>query len=184
MPTIITHGIIGLAGSKSADNKKFKLTFWVLSILVTILPDFDMISFRFGVNYGDFFGHRGFSHSIVFALIVAALFSLVAHNILKIKVRKYRFFLAYFFILAISHSILDAFTDGGLGVAFFSPFDNARYFFPYTPIKVAPISPGRFFSLNGLKVLLSEFIYVWIPVTFITFVIKVYKRKSKPFHST
>ena len=27
---------------------------------------------------------------------------------------------------------------GGLGVAFFSPFSNARYFLPWRPIRVAP----------------------------------------------
>jgi inner membrane protein len=35
-----------------------------------------------------------------------------------------------------SHGILDAFTNGGLGVAFFAPFDKTRYFFPVTPMKL------------------------------------------------
>nr|HRC76832.1 rhodanese-like domain-containing protein [Kouleothrix sp.] len=32
------------------------------------------------------------------------------------------------------HGVLDAMTDGGLGVAFFAPFSATRYFFPFRPI--------------------------------------------------
>jgi inner membrane protein len=178
MPTIITHGIIGVAGIKTSSPKKFKILFWILSLLAPILPDFDIISFKFGISYGDFFGHRGFSHSILFAAIIAVLFSLITSKLLRTKESKYSYHIIYFVILIISHTILDAFTNGGLGVAFFSPFDNTRYFFPYTPIKVAPISPRRFVSLNGLYVLLSEFICVWIPTILLIIVIKKYKGKT------
>jgi hypothetical protein len=46
-------------------------------------------------------------------------------------------------------------TDGGLGVAFFAPFHNERYFFPWRPIAVSPIGMG-FFSERGLEVIISE----------------------------
>jgi inner membrane protein len=52
----------------------------------------------------------------------------------------------YLFLATASHGVLDAMTDGGLGVAFFSPFDNRRYFLPWRPIVVSPISIARFFS--------------------------------------
>jgi hypothetical protein len=68
----------------------------------------------------------------------------------------------YFFIAAASHGVLDAFTDGGLGVAFFSPFDTRRYFFPVTPISVSPVGVS-FFSVHGLFVLLSELVWLWLP---------------------
>jgi inner membrane protein len=57
-----------------------------------------------------------------------------------------------FFLITASHGILDAFTNGGLGIALFSPFDNSRYFFPFRPIQVSPIGAG-FFSMRGLRVL-------------------------------
>jgi hypothetical protein len=41
-----------------------------------------------------------------------------------------RFFL---FLATASHGILDAFTDGGRGIAFFAPFGTERYFFPHHP---------------------------------------------------
>ena len=68
----------------------------------------------------------------------------------------------YFFVVTASHGILDAMTDGGLGVAFFAPFDDTRYFFPFRPIKVSPIGLS-FFSDRGLDVIGSELLWVWIP---------------------
>jgi inner membrane protein len=54
-------------------------------------------------------------------------------------------------------------TDGGLGIAFFAPFDNERYFFPWRPIAVSPISVTAFFSERGLAVIRSEILWIWIP---------------------
>jgi len=54
-------------------------------------------------------------------------------------------------------------TDGGLGVAFFAPFDNHRYFLPWTPIRVSPIGIGRFFTSRGAAVIRSEFLWIWVP---------------------
>jgi len=53
-------------------------------------------------------------------------------------------------------------TNGGLGVAFFSPFDTTRYFFAIRPVDVSPIDVGEF-SAYGLKVLASEAIWIWLP---------------------
>ncbi|WP_210516122.1 hypothetical protein [Hymenobacter terricola] len=54
-------------------------------------------------------------------------------------------------------------TTGGLGVAFFSPWDLKRYFFSLRPIKVSPISIRAFFSGRGLRVLASEGLWVGLP---------------------
>jgi inner membrane protein len=54
-------------------------------------------------------------------------------------------------------------TDGGLGVAFFAPFNNHRYFLPWRPIHVSPIGAGRFFTHRGVEVLQSELLWIWLP---------------------
>src|SRR5215475_10704893 len=54
-------------------------------------------------------------------------------------------------------------TDGGSGVAFISPFNNDRYFFPRRPIRVSPIGVSRFFTERGLEVLASELLWIWLP---------------------
>jgi inner membrane protein len=70
----------------------------------------------------------------------------------------------YFFLATASHGLLDAMTDGGLGVAFFAPFDNHRYFLPWTPIRVSPIGIGRFFTSRWLAVIRREILWIWVPV--------------------
>jgi hypothetical protein len=91
--------------------------------------------FPLGIRHEGMFGHRGLSHSLVFALVVSLIVSFLA--LPRIPQRWTRFLLlCYFFVVTASHGILDAMTDGGLGVAFFAPFDDTRYLFPFRPIKV------------------------------------------------
>ena len=54
-------------------------------------------------------------------------------------------------------------TDGGIGVAFWAPFDAGRYDLPWRPIVVSPLGVRRFFSAWGLAVLASEARWVWLP---------------------
>jgi len=42
-------------------------------VLCSVIPDLDAIGFRFGIHYGDFWGHRGFTHSLIFAALLAGL---------------------------------------------------------------------------------------------------------------
>jgi inner membrane protein len=94
------------------------------------------------------FGHRGFTHSILFALLCGAIGALFCRS---------RNAFLYLFLAVLSHPILDAMTNGGRGVAFFSPFSNHRYFFPWRPIKVSPI------GAIDINVLWSELRWVWLP---------------------
>jgi inner membrane protein len=64
----------------------------------------------------------------------------------------------------LSHGVLDAFTSRGGGVALLWPLDNARIFFDFRPILTAPISLQRFFSAEGLAVIQSELLWVWLPL--------------------
>jgi inner membrane protein len=67
-------------------------------------------------------------------------------------------------------------TDGGLGVAFFAPFDRGRYFFAWRPLAVSPIGVGSFFSHWGAAVLLNEIQYVWAPLSLIWFIASILRR--------
>jgi inner membrane protein len=60
-----------------------------------------------------------------------------------------------------SHGILDAFTNGGLGVAFFSPFNPTRYFFPVRPIPVSPMSGAALLTSRGWRVIVGELMLLW-----------------------
>lgn len=139
----------------------------ILSAICGILPDFDVLAFKFHIPYSSVFGHRGFSHSILFAALMALIFTMAFFSFEKYEKKiRLRYFMVLFAAM-LSHSVLDAFTDGGLGVAFLSPFINDRYFSPFQFIPVAPISPRKFFSDRGLSVILSEIVFVWFPLVFI-----------------
>src|SRR4030042_6463779 len=77
--------------------------------------------------------------------------------------KQWFFYLIFFFLLSTSHGILDAFTNGGLGIALLSPFDKTRYFSPWRPIMVSPIGVISFFGRWGLAVIKSELLWVWLP---------------------
>jgi inner membrane protein len=133
----------------------------------SVIPDLDVIGFRFGVPYGDFWGHRGFTHSLVFAALLAGAviatgFRRGAPNLGRLPL------FCYLFLATASHGVLDAMTNGGLGVAFFSPLENSRYFFPWRPIRVSPIGVGRFFSQRGYLILQSELLWIWLPAGIFT----------------
>jgi inner membrane protein len=155
VPTIVTHPAVALLRTWWPRLSRRVV---VAGAIATVLPDADVVSFALGIPYDHPFGHRGFTHSILFAAIVAA----IAARLLATRGERGRAF-AFLFLCAVSHPILDAMTNGGLGVAFFAPLSNARSFFPWTPIRVSPIG-ARFFSVRGLATLQSEVVTVWLPL--------------------
>ena len=158
MPTVFSHAIVAVAVGHVYPEQRLPPRFWVWSAICSMLPDADVIGFAFGVRYADPLGHRGLSHSFFFAavvgIIVAALYGAQGPRRVWLA--------AYFAVVTASHALLDALTDGGLGVALFAPFSNERYFFPWRPIEVSPIGPN-FFSGRGMRVLLSELRWIWVP---------------------
>jgi inner membrane protein len=137
-----------------------------------MLPDLDVVGMRFGIAYGSEFGHRGFSHSLLFALAVA-LTGCVFHGFLRSNAMKVFSFL---FAATASHGILDAFTNGGHGIEFLWPFSPERFFAPYQVIQVSPLGLSRFLSWQGLAVLRSEAIWVWLPCIAVGFMLLVVRR--------
>lgn len=169
MASAFTHAFFALAlGRVYASAAEVPARFWLLSALCAVMPDADVIAFVFHIPYGAVLGHRGLTHSLPFALMTATLVVLVFFR--GGEFRKGAL-VVYFFLVTASHGVLDALTDGGLGVAFFAPFDGARYFFPWRPLVVSPIGVGSFFSEWGLAVILSEFVWVWLPSLIVVFVV-------------
>ena len=135
MASIFSHGLVAYTTTKLVDYKSSKLLV-LLAIGSAVLPDLDVLAFKFGISYSDPFGHRGFSHSILFAVLWSTILVFIFG-----KSRKLIFFLVIL-LSTVSHGVLDAMTTGGKGIGFFIPFDNSRYFFPWRIIKVSPIISG------------------------------------------
>ena len=161
MPTIFSHAIFAVVAGKSAVSKSVTIWFWLITAVCAIISDADVVGFSFGVKYDSLFGHRGFTHSILFAVLFGSLIAFFVHKYLLTGLSLTKLVL-YFSLVTFSHPLLDLLTNGGLGVALFAPFSSERYFFPWRPIEVSPIGL-RFFSDGGLSVILSEIIWVWLP---------------------
>jgi inner membrane protein len=142
--------------------------FWVLSAVCGVLPDADALGFYLGVPYGSTFGHRGFTHSLLFALIIGLLVTELFFGNAPRFSREWWSLVAFFFVVTASHPLLDMLTNGGLGAAIFSPFDTTRLFFPWRPVQVSPIGVASFFTARGLAVIKSELLWIWLPLTVVT----------------
>jgi inner membrane protein len=162
MASAFGHAAVSLALNQTGLVKQYSWRLMACGVVLSVLPDADSVGFTLGVPYGSFWGHRGFSHSILFAVLISIFTQVLLFRNGKSLGEAIRVFL-FLFLSCVSHSILDAMTTGGLGVAFFSPFDNARYFLPFRPIKVSPISINAFFNGKGWAVIQSESIWIGIP---------------------
>ncbi|TVZ58776.1 inner membrane protein [Flavobacteriaceae bacterium MAR_2010_105] len=168
MASIFGHGVLGYTIAKVASPNLKPLI--ILAIVSAILPDIDVLGFDLGVQYESAMGHRGFTHSIVFALIWALVLMLIWGKSHK----KLYFFVV--FLSTLSHGVLDALTTGGRGVGFLIPFDSTRYFFPYQFIKVSPLGFERFFSDWGLEVILSELKWIMLPCLIVLVILRFNKK--------
>jgi len=146
-----------LYASFKSDTVNFRL--WLMAAICSVIPDVDVIAFQWGIPYESPWGHRGFTHSLVFALCLAFLLTLYYR---KLNSTPWAVFWLCF-VSGASHAVLDAMTNGGLGVALFWPFSLERIFLPFRPIQVSPIGVNCFFSEWGLRVIASELIWVLLP---------------------
>ncbi|NYI17808.1 inner membrane protein [Xanthomonas arboricola] len=160
MPTIMTHAAVPLALWCASERGRVSPRLLAAGVLAAMLPDADVAAFALHIPYADAFGHRGASHSLLFAAVMALLGG-AAHRLLRADAVQAAVFL---FVCAASHPLLDALTSGGLGVALGWPWDQTRWFAPWRPIRVSPFATG-FFNARGLDTLLSELRWVWLPLT-------------------
>jgi inner membrane protein len=160
MPTTLTHTLVGLGLAELFATRPMPLSFYGLTVALSLLPDLDVVSFRLGIPYHSRFGHRGFSHSLCCAAVISLCVAALGSSYFAMP---WWLLGAFSFVVVVVHSLLDALTNGGGGIAFFSPFDDGRYFFPWRPVQVSPIGLAVF-SRSGLRALLSEIVWIWLPL--------------------
>lgn len=176
MPTILTHPAVPLAIGVALGSRAVSKPLLLAGVIASALPDLDVIAFRFGLAYAHDFGHRGASHSILFALVMGLLASLAARPLRASRGLAFLFV----FVAGLSHPLLDMCTNGGLGAALWWPFSDERFFFPAQVIEASPLSLRRFLSPAGAKVLGSELLWVWLPCMAVALAaLLVRRRKSR-----
>lgn len=159
MPTVFSHPAPVLALTMALGSRTVPARLLFFGVLCAVLPDADVVGFRLGIPYADILGHRGFFHSLAFALGMGLVGAGLAPALRCGRMAA----LGVGFFAVASHILLDAMTSGGLGVAAFWPVEQGRVFCPWRPIRVSPIGLRAFLSQRGVDVLLSELRWVWLP---------------------
>jgi inner membrane protein len=126
-----------------------------------LCPDADALLVAAGSHYEGQFGHRGFSHSLLFALSAAVVTFFVAR-----RWGTKPWFTAFLAFLAVgSHGLMDSMTYRTRGIPFLWPFTEARFQLPWRPIPPAPFGE-HFFSRRGFDVMCIEMVY-FLPLTLV-----------------
>lgn len=173
MPTVFTHAIVPLAAGIALGQARIPPHLVAAGMAAAILPDADVAMFKLGVDYAHAFGHRGASHSLVFALACGVLAACCARWLRAPASGAF----VFVGLSAASHPLLDMLTDGGLGVALFWPWSDARHFAPWRVIEVSPFA-NRFFSARGLEVMLSELRWIGLPTLSVACIAARLRRRS------
>jgi inner membrane protein len=161
MASVLSHPAVPLGLALGMGSKRITPALLAAGVAGSVLPDVDAIGFWLGVPYRGILGHRGLTHSLLFALLVGAAGALCAAG--STHPSRAASVLAFLFVCTASHGVLDALTNGGLGVAFFSPFSNHRYFLPWRVLEVSPIGIGGLGLGRAMTILGSELRWIWLP---------------------
>ena len=171
MPTIISHAAVPLALGIGLGEKRIPRALLAAGVVASMLPDADVILFRFGASYDTPWAHRGFSHSLTFAILLGALAALILKRCSPPLLA-----FAFVAVSAASHGLLDMMTNGGHGVAVLWPFTNDRYFFDWRPIRVAPLALSRF-PPRAAAIVRTEFLWIWVPAIIVALGLRFWRRR-------
>jgi len=162
MPTVFAHALTGSAIAVLLPRLAHRRRLVIALAAVAVLPDADVLGFWLGIPYEHALGHRGFSHSILFAVLVGCAMPWLLH---RCEPPRVKLWLAVGYALATaSHGIQDAMTDGGLGIGFWLPFSEARSFLPFRPVLTSSLNPAHALGLRGFQVLANEALWIGLPV--------------------
>lgn len=156
LATLITHPVVPLAIGMGLGQSIIPRRLLIAGVLLSVLPDLDVLMPYLGVPWGSVYAHRGLSHSISFAVLVSLLMLFVLQSNRMVT-------FVFSLTVVLSHTMLDALTWGGQGVALYWPFDAQRVQFDSRPIPASPMSITGFMRWGGY-VLRNELKVIWAPL--------------------
>lgn len=174
MASLLTHAALPILVGRAARLPRRLI---VLATVCACVSDLDVVGYAFNVRDGDWWGHRGLAHSLLFAAVIAVSFAVLGFR--GRPRRELKTAAWVLFAAAASHGVVDALTYGEGGVAFFSPFSNARLHFPLQPVPVSPLGAAEFFSKWGVAVLLNELLWIVLPVLVLVRVVQTWRSPSR-----
>ncbi len=160
MPTVFSHIVFPVAAAVALGRARVPTSMLLAGMLATVVPDFDGIAFKLGIPYGGMWGHRGYTHTLGFALVMGLFGLLLAR---RWQLPKWKAYL-WIALCTFSHPVADTLTNGGIAIPLYWPIIETRFFSPWTLVEVSPIAPQRFFTERGAVVIWSEIKVLWMPL--------------------
>lgn len=96
-------------------------------VIAHSLPDIDFTAALWLSTADNLHAHRGFTHSILFVLLISPVLAVIARFFLKHDEISFTRWVLFFFIISALHIFLDAFNNYGVG--WFEPFSSYRVSF-------------------------------------------------------
>ncbi len=153
----VGHAIVGLAIGRAYGGETGRERGLAMAgfMGLAVLPDLDVLGVALGTSdYGPF-GHRGFSHTLPFAVLGALAIALVAW---QYNQRRAAAAGLLAFVALASHGVLDMLTFNTRGVLLLWPLSADRIFCDWRPIPPSPTGM-EFLSARGLQAATVEMIY-------------------------
>lgn len=123
----ITHIALGACVGEAFFERGFGKKAMVWGALAQSIPDIDFVASFWLPTSDDLLVHRGFTHSLLFALMIVPLMAVAANRIHHPRNISYRKWFLFFAVEVGLHLFLDAFNNYGIG--WLEPFSHARYSF-------------------------------------------------------
>lgn len=123
----LTHIALGACIGEAFFERGFgkKALFW--GALAQSIPDVDFLAGLWMNTSDNLLAHRGFTHSIVFALLIIPAMALTAERIHRPHNIRFRTWILFFAAEVFLHLLIDAFNNYGIG--WFEPFSHLRFSF-------------------------------------------------------
>lgn len=123
----LTHIALGACIGEAFFEKGFGKKAMIWGMLAQSIPDIDFIAASWMTTPSALLAHRGFTHSLVFALFITPVFALLAARVHQPQNIAFRKWLWFFAAAIFTHLFIDAFNNYGVG--WLEPFSHTRYSF-------------------------------------------------------
>jgi inner membrane protein len=123
----LTHIALGACIGEAFFEKGFGKKAMVWGALAQSIPDIDFVASTWLNTSEALLAHRGFTHSILFALLIIPLFALTADKVHRPHNITFKTWLLFFSVEVFVHLFIDGFNNYGVG--WLEPFSHWRFSF-------------------------------------------------------
>lgn len=123
----LTHIALGACIGEAFAGKTVGKKAMLWGILAQSIPDIDFLAAIWLDTSSNLLAHRGFTHSILFAVVLTPFLALAAEKLHRPHNISFVRWMAFFVSTILSHILLDAFNNYGVG--WFEPFSHYRISF-------------------------------------------------------